>query len=197
MPPYAIARLGVARTFQTVRLYREMTVSENVEAGLRLGWWLTGRTASERAEGDGKGSWIGRWWRRVPMGGGWRNRSSLESVLRAFDLWELRDQMATTLPYGTQRRAEIARAVALEPSVLLLDEPAAGMTDGESEELGQRIRSIASGGVAVLLIEHNTRLVSRVCQYVYVMVEGHVLAEGSARSVMANADVVSAYLGEK
>jgi branched-chain amino acid transport system ATP-binding protein len=186
-PPAAVARLGVARTFQTVRLFGEMTVEENIAVGLRLRHAKAGRKGGA---GGGLG-FAGRLARR-------RHGVSeiVDQLLNTYDLVDFRHRLATTLPYGAQRRLEIARAVSSAPSVLLLDEPAAGMTDAESEELGTRIRAIARDGVAVLLIEHNIRLVGDVCDFIYVLSQGQMLAEGEPADVMANPEVVKAYLGE-
>lgn len=196
MPPHAVARLGVARTFQTVRLFGEMTVAENIEVGLKL---RHAQAVPGAGGGHGAASATGS---GRP---GFRERvalrrhgvsAALDQLLRTYDLVDFRHQLATTLPYGAQRRLEIARAVSSEPSVLLLDEPAAGMTDAEAEELGERIRAIARDGVAVLLIEHNIRLVGDVCDFVYVLSQGQLLAEGEPAHAMADPEVVKAYLGE-
>jgi ABC-type branched-subunit amino acid transport system ATPase component len=169
-PPHRIARLGVARTFQTVRLFKTLTVQENVEVGLvgtsrsRAGWRTRGRAASR--------------------------------LLKEFQLSSLASRLASTLPYGLQRRVEIARAVAAGPRYLLLDEPAAGMNDQESDELldllGQVGRTDARG---LLVIDHDLRLIMRLCDRIHVLNRGETLAEGDPASVRADQRVVDAYLG--
>jgi branched-chain amino acid transport system ATP-binding protein len=196
MDPAAVARLGVARTFQTVRLFSEMTVEENIAVGLKLQRGKAERAgdiaaASAQPAAGGRTGLRGRWLQRRQAVSG-----VLDRLLETYELTGVRHQMATTLPYGAQRRLEIARAVSRDPKVLLLDEPAAGMTDTEADELGERIKAIARSGVAVLLIEHNTRLVGDVCDFVYVLSQGQMLASGKPADAMADPQVVKAYLGE-
>lgn len=169
-PPYRVARLGVARTFQTVRLFTTLTVQENVEVG------LVGTSRSKT---------------------GWRTRAGAANrILKEFQLSGLAGRLASTLPYGLQRRVEIARAVASDPRYLLLDEPAAGMNDQESDELlgllGQVARTKARG---LLVIDHDLRLIMRLCDRIHVLNRGETLASGDPASVRADKRVVDAYLG--
>jgi branched-chain amino acid transport system ATP-binding protein len=106
------------------------------------------------------------------------------------------DYPAGALSYGDQRRVEMMRALALKPKVLLLDEPVAGINDVEAERLGEIFRTLAKEGMAVLLIEHNMRFVTRLCDHVYVLDSGQLIAQGSAAEVVSNPTVIKAYLGE-
>ncbi len=178
LPPHAIAALGIARTFQNIRLLINMTVLENVlvaqnlrtRAGLAS--LLPVRSRAERAL-----------------------REKAEGLLRRAGLWEKRSECAAALAYGEQRRLEIARALAMEPSMLLLDEPAAGMNDAEVEQLQQQIQAIQVTGKTILLIEHRMHMVMSACDHVTVLNFGRAIAEGSPREIQANQAVVEAYLG--
>lgn len=169
-PPHRIARLGVARTFQTVRLFATLTVRENVEVGL----------ASARGNRPG-----------------WRTRTSAaEQILEEFQIRHLGTRLATTLPYGLQRRVEIARAVAANPEYLLLDEPAAGMNEQESDDLLALLAQIRSNtGCGLLVIDHDLRLIMRLCERIHVLDHGETLAEGDPTTVRSDQRVVEAYLG--
>jgi branched-chain amino acid transport system ATP-binding protein len=183
LKPFQITRAGIARTFQNVRLFRQMSVLENVMSGqhCRTSAGAIGailRLPSQRREEQTI-----------------RDRAAecLRFVGIAEDEWN-RD--ASTLAYGHQRRVEIARALATEPKLLLLDEPAAGLTKGEKAELVTLITRIRDErGVAVLLIEHDTGLVMRISERVSVLDHGILIAEGTAREIQANPKVIEAYLG--
>lgn len=180
--PYQINRLGIARTFQNIRLFREMTVLQNIKLAmnaqirysvvsgmLRLpAYWREERRADEKAM----------------------------ELLSLFGLEDIRDQRAGNLPYGQQRKLEILRALASDPKLLLLDEPAAGMNPTETKELMEVIRSIRDKfGVAILLIEHDMSLVMEVCERLYVLDYGTLIATGSPDEVRKNEKVIKAYLG--
>jgi branched-chain amino acid transport system ATP-binding protein len=160
------ARLGIRRTFQTVRLFEDMTVLETVE---------------------------------VPAAalGGRRDRRRLAlSVLEELGLAQHRDRIATQLPYGLQRRLEIARALAGEPQFLLLDEPAAGLNRSESEELVRTIVAIRNRrGCGILLIDHDLRVITAACSRVTVLNEGSVISAGTPETVRRDRNVIRAYLG--
>jgi branched-chain amino acid transport system ATP-binding protein len=165
--PEALARRGVARTFQSVRLFRRLTVFENVEAAA-----LTCHARRARA------------------------RSSAWDAIKYVGLDRVADRRADSLPYADERRVGIARALALEPRFLLLDEPAAGMTEPECDDLARLIQRLpAKFGCGVMLIEHNMSVVMTVCHVLHVLNNGRTLATGPIEQVRRNPEVVAAYLG--
>jgi branched-chain amino acid transport system ATP-binding protein len=176
--PHVIARSGVSRTFQNIRLFRQMTVYENLKAG-QFGtssalMHLT--TASRQRESA-------------------LNRRA-DYLLHLLGLTAVRDRIAVELPYATQRRVEVARALAQQPRLLLLDEPTAGMDSTESAEISDIIRLVhREFGCTVLLIEHDMSVVMGVCHGIAVLNFGRVIAVGTPRQIQANTDVHDAYLG--
>jgi ABC-type branched-subunit amino acid transport system ATPase component len=182
LTPDTIARLGVVRTFQHPRLFRSMTVLENVMVGAyrRTRCGLLAGALGLPASRDA-------------------NRRAAETArdcLARVGLSPHAGAQADVLTTGQQRLLEVGRALAARPTVLLLDEPAAGLDDGETDALGALIRSMASEGYGVLLIEHDMRLVMSVSDRVLVMNEGRTLATGSPEDVAANPEVLACYLGE-
>ena len=181
LPPHEIARLGVARTFQNIRLLKEASVLDNVVVGCR-----------QEDEVPVIAQALG-----LPS----MRHARAASVARAHVLMaelgmsEYADHLAGELSYGHQRRVEIMRALALQPTVLLLDEPVAGMNDTEGDELGQIFRKLAQRGIAILLIEHNMRFVMSLCDELYVVATGELVDHGAPETVRANPRVIEAYLG--
>jgi len=180
--PDEITKLGIARTFQNIRLFSSMTVFENVLTAHHLRRTSNFLTATFRLNAAEE--------RRM--------RQETEALLKEVGLYELRDEMATSLPYGKQRLLEIARALATKPSVLLLDEPAAGMNPQETEELGEFIKQIKDKfQLTVFLIEHHMNLVMGISDRIYVIDFGKQIAEGTPFEVQNNPAVIAAYLGVK
>ena len=182
-PRHEVARAGVARTFQTIRLLPDATVVANIMIGMyrhhqtSMMAQLFGLPSS-RAETR-------------------RFRDEVFVLLERFGMTRYANYPAGALAYGDQRRVEMMRALALKPDLLLLDEPVAGINDVEAAKLGEIFRSIASGGIAVLLIEHNMRFVTNLCDYVYVLDSGKLIAQGTATQVINDPTVIKAYLGEE
>lgn len=179
--PYKINELGIARTYQNINLFKKMTVLENVmvgchtksSAGLAAAIF---RTPKQRAE----------------------EKSVIEKSMEILTFIELADKanfLASGLSYGEQRRLEISRAMASAPSLLLLDEPAAGMNSKEKEELTETIRKISQKGFTVLLVEHDMKLVMNVCQNICVLNFGKKIAEGEPAYIQSHEEVIEAYLG--
>ena len=181
--PEAISKAGIARTFQNIRLFNEMSVLDNVKVPLH------DQTTYSLAESF---LHLGSYRKKEKE----MNEQAME-ILKVFDLDKQADTMASNLPYGKQRKLEIARALATDPKLLLLDEPAAGMNPHETEELMNTIRLIREKfNVAILLIEHDMKLVSGICEYLYVLNFGTELASGKTSDVLNDPKVIKAYLGE-
>lgn len=178
--PDKITKLGIARTFQNIRLWKSMTVMENVLTAYHMRAHQNVFTATFRiSQKEEK-----------------RMRAEAEALLREQNLWEFRDELATSLPYGLQRRLEIARAIATGPKLLLLDEPAAGMNPQETIELAQFIAEIRDKyTLTVLMIEHHMDLVMNISDRIYVLDFGRLIAEGKPDEIQKNKHVIDAYLG--
>lgn len=181
--PYAISRLGISRTFQNIRLFKELTVLDNVRIAMHKSV-KTSVIASIL---------------RLP--GFYKEEAEIEKrardLLKTVDLLEHADDLAKNLPYGKQRRLEIARALATEPKILFLDEPAAGMNPQETSELTQLIHHIKDlYKLTVVLIEHDMSLVMSICERIYVLDYGRLIAKGNPAQIKSNKRVIEAYLGE-
>jgi branched-chain amino acid transport system ATP-binding protein len=180
--PDRIARLGVARTFQNVRLFGEMTVLENVMVGRHC------RSRGGLLRLAAKVPF-------VPLPSESEIRRRAEEILESLGLSDLRDEPASRLPYGEQRRVEIARALALEPELLLLDEPTAGMNPVETEEMRRLISELNGRGLTILLIEHKMTIVMVISHRVTVLNFGEHVAEGRPEQIQRDPVVLEAYLG--
>lgn len=186
MSQETISHKGIARTFQNIRLFNNMTVIRNVMVGLHnLPEYKCSFFES-----------VLRLPRHFKVEKEMRNRA--KEILRIFNLEEERNNLACNLPYGKQRKLEIARALATNPKLLLLDEPAAGMNPNETMELVETIKKIRDDfGCAVLLIDHDLKFVTGLCDRVTVLNFGTVLAQGNIKDVLNNQDVIEAYIGKK
>jgi branched-chain amino acid transport system ATP-binding protein len=181
LAPHLLARRGLSRTFQNLQIFFRMTAAENVMVGRHLHerrallahlFALPSVLRQNRA-----------------------TREKAEELLAFVGLSALADQPAGNMPYGALKRLEIARALATEPQVLLLDEPAAGCNAVETQEIDAVISKIAASGVTVVLVEHDMKLVMKISNRIHVLDQGRTLAQGTAAQVRANPDVVKIYLG--
>jgi branched-chain amino acid transport system ATP-binding protein len=184
MKPYRVTAMGMARTFQNIRLFRGLTALENVKVAAHL---------------QTKAGLIASILRTPAL---LKNDLSLDAMARQMlaklDLTDVADAKAGELAYGLQRRLEIARGLATHPKLLLLDEPAAGMNPQEKIELMDLIRQIRDDfGLTILLIEHDMKLVMGICERIYVLDYGKIIAEGTPEEIRCNPKVIAAYLGEE
>ena len=182
LKPYVITGLGLARTFQNIRLFKNMTVLDNIKVAMSQNMKYSTLSAILR---------LPSYWRE--------EKETTEKAMKLLSLFEMEDaadQMASNMPYGRQRKLEILRSLASDPKLLLLDEPAAGMNPTETHELMETIRRIRDiFGVAVLLIEHDMSLVMGVCERIYVLDYGTLIASGTPDEIRSNDKVIKAYLG--
>ena len=182
LKPNQITERGIARTFQNIRLFGELTVLDNVKIAYHchMNYGLLESVLR-----------VGRYWEEEK-----RLTEEAYRLLEIFRLADVAGEKAKNLPYGAQRRLEIARALAAQPSLLLLDEPAAGMNPQETLELMDMIRWVKKDfGITILLIEHDMALVMGICERIYVLEYGAIIANGTPEEIRSNPEVIRAYLG--
>jgi branched-chain amino acid transport system ATP-binding protein len=180
VPPSAVAKRRVARTFQTVRLLADLTVLDNVQLG------ADGRART----GSGGPSAFARVFGRS-------GSPEVADAIARTNLQGFEDYYPSELSYGTQRRVEIARAIAMDPRLLLLDEPTAGMNQKERAEISELLKSLRGEGLCQLLVEHDVQMMIDTCDYVFAMNFGQLIAQGTPAEVVQNAQVQEAYLGKR
>ncbi|MCI7726766.1 MAG: ABC transporter ATP-binding protein [Clostridiales bacterium] len=181
--PHKITQLGFARTFQNIRLYARLSVRDNVISGMHChtkSGILSSvfNTKSKRQEEK-------------------QCEEEADEILKLLDLYKFRFEMSTSLPYGAQRKLEIARALATHPKLLLLDEPAAGMNEQETADLANIVYRLKEMGYTILLIEHDMKFVMNICERLYVLNNGCMIASGTPAEIKVNPVVVEAYLGKE
>ena len=197
MKPHRRARLGLARTFQRLELFGTLSAGENVQVGLEssVKWWqwrhlrrsfpwTKAGVATTAGVPEGE-----------PTGPGTLPVATADRLLEGVGLAGMAGRQASAMPTGLARMVELARALAMAPKLLLLDEPGSGLDDAESETLGELLTTLAAGGMGVLLVEHDMELVMRICDYIYVLDFGVIIASGTPEEIRANPMVQAAYLG--
>jgi branched-chain amino acid transport system ATP-binding protein len=197
MKPHRRARLGLARTFQRLELFGTLSAGENVQVGLEssVKWWQWRHVRRSFP-------WVKQGVATVngvpstePTGPGSVAVATSDRLLEGVGLGGMAADQASAMPTGLARMVELARALAMAPKVLLLDEPGSGLDDAESQSLGELLTTLARGGMGVLLVEHDMELVMRICDYIYVLDFGDVIAAGTPEEIRKDPMVQAAYLG--
>ena len=191
MKPHRRARLGLARTFQRLELFGTLSAGENVQVGLEssVKWWQW-RHVKRAFPWVKKGVAAGE-----STGPGSIVVSTSDRLLEGVGLAGRGAEQASAMPTGLARMVELARALAMAPKILLLDEPGSGLDDAESQALGELLTTLAAGGMGVLLVEHDMELVMRICDYIYVLDFGDIIASGTPEEIRKDPMVQAAYLG--
>jgi len=200
MKPHRRARLGLARTFQRLEVFGTLSASENVQVGLESGvkWWdwrRLGRLLPKRRAAARVAS-TGELLTGDPIASSASTDAVCERLLEGVGLEGLGGQQSAAMSTGLARMVELARALAIGPKLLLLDEPGSGLDEAESTALGDLLAKLAAGGMAVLLVEHDMELVMRICDHIYVLDFGDIIASGTPDEIRKNPAVQAAYLGE-
>jgi branched-chain amino acid transport system ATP-binding protein len=199
MRPHRRARLGLARTFQRLEVFGTLTAGENVQVGLEsaVKWWEWRRLRQampwkreREAAADGVSDAL------KPAVSASLALATCDRLLEGVGLGGLGSRQSSSMPTGLARMVELARALAIGPKLLLLDEPGSGLDDAESTALGELLAKLAAGGMAVLLVEHDMELVMRICDHIYVLDFGDIIASGTPDQIRNDPMVQAAYLGE-